>query len=78
MPQPYDLLARDKTAFDFLEYSAPLELEVARREAALFPTMIERLGTTPVLFHPVHLNLWGPELEPRESLRALNEHARAV
>jgi uncharacterized protein (UPF0276 family) len=32
----------------------------------------------PVLFHPVHLNLWGPELEDPESLEALDAHARAV
>jgi len=78
VPQPYELLARDPRAFDFLEYSAPLDLAEARREAALFDTMWERRGSTPVLFHPVHLNLWGPELEPPEALRALDEHARAV
>ncbi|MGZ3456983.1 MAG: DUF692 domain-containing protein, partial [Archangium sp.] len=40
--------------------------------------MWERRGDVPVLFHPVHLNLYGPELEPVKALEDLDAHARAV
>ncbi|MEN9796585.1 MAG: hypothetical protein RL653_281 [Pseudomonadota bacterium] len=75
-PDPWALAAERPGLVDFVEYSAPLSLEEARRQAALFARV--ESGVLPVLFHPVHLNLDGPELEPVEHLRALDEHARAV
>ncbi len=77
-PEPYGLLRSEPGAFDFVEYSAPLDLETARREASLFDEMWRRREEVPVLFHPVHLNLFGPELESPERLRSLEVHARAV
>ena len=40
--------------------------------------MWSRREALPVLFHPVHLNLYGPALESLESLVALETHAREV
>lgn len=73
-PHPYQLLARAPGAFDYLEYSAPLELEHARREASLFEQMWSSRDRVPVVFHPVHLNLYGPELEQPRALAALADH----
>lgn len=77
-PNPYRVHARHPGLFDFVEYSAPLELAEAQAQASLFPTLWAQRETLPVLFHPVHLNLWGPELQDVDSLRALDAHARAV
>lgn len=77
-PRPYELLASDPGLFDYIEYSAPILIERARNEASLFTQMEKSLATTPALFHPVHLNLYGPELEPFGALAALDAHARAV
>ena len=77
-PHPYRLLAEAPGLFDFLEYSAPLSLEETRAQASLFPQMWERREQLPVLFHPVHLNLYGPELESPQALADLDAHARAV
>lgn len=77
-PNPYRLIDAHPGLFDFVEYSAPLSLEQARAEASLFEEMFRRREELPVLFHPVHLNLWGPELERREALQALAQHAAAV
>ncbi|MBX5480424.1 MAG: DUF692 family protein [Myxococcaceae bacterium] len=77
-PHPYRLLDQAPGLFDFVEYSAPLSLEQARREASLFPELFERREKVPALFHPVHLNLFGPELEPPDRLAELDAHARAV
>lgn len=78
VPQPYRLLDSAPGLFDFVEYSAPLALDEARAQATLFPEMWSRRSDVPVLFHPVHLNLWGPELEPVSVLKELDAHARAV
>ncbi|RKG95240.1 DUF692 family protein [Corallococcus sp. CA053C] len=78
MPHPYRLLDAAPGLFDFVEYSAPISLEEARAQATLFPEMWRRRADVPVLFHPVHLNLWGPELEPASALAELDAHARAV
>ena len=78
VPQPWALLQAEPGLFDVVEYSAPLELGQARREASLFPTLWEARERVPVLFHPVHLNLYGPELEAKEALANLDAHARAV
>jgi uncharacterized protein (UPF0276 family) len=78
VPQPYRLLDESPGLFDYVEYSAPLSLDEARAQASLFPEMWRRRADVPVLFHPVHLNLWGPELEPAEALQALDAHARTV
>src|SRR5215217_444694 len=78
VPQPYRLLDASPGLFDFVEYSAPLSLDEARAQASLFPEMWSRRADVPVLFHPVHLNLWGPELEPASVLKDLDAHARAV
>jgi uncharacterized protein (UPF0276 family) len=77
-PHPYRLLAESPGLFDFVEYSAPLSLDETRAHASLFPEMWECRGEVPVLFHPVHLNLYGPELEPVKALADLDAHARAV
>ncbi|WP_257447137.1 DUF692 domain-containing protein [Archangium lipolyticum] len=77
-PHPYRLLAESPGLFDFVEYSAPLSLDETRAQASLFPQMWERRQDVPVLFHPVHLNLYGPELEPGKVLADLDAHARAV
>ncbi|HET9451006.1 MAG TPA: hypothetical protein VFO83_09000, partial [Aggregicoccus sp.] len=77
-PHPYRLLASEPGLFDYVEYSAPLSLEEARADASLFAQMWERREQVPVLFHPVHLNLYGPELESAGALAALDAHARAV
>ncbi|MBZ4421855.1 DUF692 family multinuclear iron-containing protein [Myxococcus sp. RHSTA-1-4] len=78
VPQPYRLLDASPGLFDFVEYSAPLSLDEAKAHASLFPEMWRRRAEVPVLFHPVHLNLWGPELEPASALAELDAHARAV
>ncbi|WNG37555.1 DUF692 family protein [Archangium violaceum] len=77
-PHPYRLLAGFPGLFDFVEYSAPLSLDETREHASLFPRMWERRQDVPVLFHPVHLNLYGPELESVKALEDLDAHARAV
>lgn len=77
-PNPYRLLDASPGLFDFVEYSAPLLLDEARVQASLFPEMFERRAEVPVLFHPVHLNLYGPSLEDARSLQALSAHAVAV
>ena len=77
-PDPWALHTEEPGLLDVVEYSAPLELEEAERDAGLFATLRASLGTLPVLFHPVHLNLAGPELEAPARLRALDAHARAV
>ena len=77
-PHPYRLREEAPGLVDFVEYSAPLSLEQTRAQASLFPTMWAARERVPVLFHPVHLNLYGPELEPPEALAALEAHARAV
>jgi uncharacterized protein (UPF0276 family) len=77
-PDPWALHREEPGLLDLVEYSAPLALEEAQRDAGLFGTLRASLDVLPVLFHPVHLNLSGPELEPAERLRALDAHARAV
>ncbi|HET9157518.1 MAG TPA: DUF692 family protein, partial [Myxococcaceae bacterium] len=77
-PDPWALHAAEPGLLDVVEYSAPLSLEVAEREAGLFATLMESRARLPALFHPVHLNLAGPALEPVDRLAALDAHARAV
>src|SRR5262245_9995150 len=77
-PRPYALWDASPGLFDYVEYSAPLSLEEARAEASLFPEMWGRREQIPVLFHPVHLNLYGPDLESTDALEALDRHVRAV
>ncbi len=77
-PHPYRLLDEEPELFDFVEYSAPLSLGETKKHATLFPEMYRRLKEVPVLFHPVHLNLYGPELEPAQHLEELEAHARTV
>ncbi|AKQ65832.1 hypothetical protein A176_002744 [Myxococcus hansupus] len=78
VPQPYRMLDESPGLFDYVEYSAPLSLEASKAHASLFPEMWRRRHEVPVLFHPVHLNLWGPALEPAQALMDLEAHARAV
>lgn len=75
-PRPYALLDAHPGLFDYIEYSAPLDIAQARAEASLFPEM-EKRGV-PLLFHPVHLNLYGPELESPERLALAAAHVTAV
>jgi uncharacterized protein (UPF0276 family) len=77
-PDPWALHAEEPGLFDLVEYSAPLSLEEAERTAGHFPALMAARRTLPALFHPVHLNLAGPELEPPGRLAALDAHARAV
>ncbi len=77
-PDPWALHAAEPGLFDLVEYSAPLALEEAERDAGLFPTLLAARNRLPALFHPVHLNLAGPDLEPAERLSALAAHLRAV
>ena len=62
-PHPYALLDAHPGLFDYVEYSAPLDVAEARAQASLFAEMEKRLATTPLVYHPVHLNLFGAELE---------------
>jgi uncharacterized protein (UPF0276 family) len=78
VPQPWALFQANPGLFDVVEYSAPLDIEQTRREASLFGVLWEARERVPVLFHPVHLNLYGPELESPEALAFLEAHARAV
>ena len=77
-PDPWAMHREDPRLLDVVEYSAPLALEEARRDASLFPTLLARREQLPVLLHPVHLNLAGPELEPASRLEALEAHLREV
>jgi uncharacterized protein (UPF0276 family) len=77
-PHPYRLLDEEPELFDFVEYSAPLSLGETKKHATLFPEMHRRLKEVPVLFHPVHLNLYGPVLESAKDLEDLDAHARNV
>jgi uncharacterized protein len=77
-PHPYRLLEEEPGLFDYVEYSAPLSLDEASHHASLFPTLWARRAEVPVLFHPVHLNLYGPALESTAALAHLDAHARAV
>jgi len=77
-PDPWALHAVEPGLFEVVEYSAPLSLAEAGRDAGLFPTLLAARDRLPVLFHPVHLNLAGPELEPAERLSDLAAHVRAV
>jgi uncharacterized protein (UPF0276 family) len=78
LPDPFRLHAADPSLLDYVEYSAPLSLEVASREAPRFATLWAGRERLPALFHPVHLNLYGPELEAPAALAALDAHVRAV
>ncbi len=78
LPEPYGLLSRHPGAFEYLEYSAPVDLDEARRDASLFEVMLAQRATVPLLFHPVHVNLFGPEVETPERLAALRRHCEAV
>jgi len=78
VPNPWALHARHPDLFDFVEYSAPLHLAQARAQAPLMQVLEENLSALPAVFHPVHLNLHGPELAPKPALAALDAHLRAV
>ncbi|WP_224241385.1 multinuclear nonheme iron-dependent oxidase [Hyalangium gracile] len=77
-PHPYRLLDEEPELFDFVEYSAPLSIAETKKHATLFPEMFRRLREVPVLFHPVHLNLYGPVLEAETDIADLDAHARTV
>ncbi len=68
-PDPWALNAQRPGLFDFAEYSAPLRHD---------PSLWKGREGLPVLFHPVHLNLWGPELESPEALADLDAQAKLV
>ncbi len=77
-PNPWRLAEAQPGLIDFVEYSAPLSIGQARHHAPQFAEMFAKRAQLPVLFHPVHLNLWGPELESPDRLSALDAHAREV
>jgi uncharacterized protein (UPF0276 family) len=77
-PRPFALLDKHPGLFQYLEYSAPLDINQARCEASLFPQMEHNQHRLPLVYHPVHLNLYGPELESVERLRLAAEHAAAI
>ena len=78
VPRPYALLDANPGLFDYVEYSAPLDVAQARVEASLFPELEKRRAEVPLLYHPVHLNLYGPELESNERLTLAAAHLSAV
>jgi uncharacterized protein (UPF0276 family) len=78
LPDPFRMHDADPSLFDYVEYSAPLALEAAARDAARFAALWAGRARLPALFHPVHLNLYGPELEAAAALAALDAHVRAV
>lgn len=78
LPDVFRLRDTAPDAFDFVEYSAPLSLDEARREAGRFDELLARRDELPVVYHPVHLNLYGPEFESDERLAQLREHLREV
>jgi len=78
VPHPYRLREEHPSLFDYVEYSAPLSLAEARRDASLFSELWNQRSRVPVLFHPVHLNLYGPTLESADDLRDLAEHLSQV
>ncbi len=77
-PRPFALLDANPGLFDYVEYSAPLDVAQARLEATLFPELERRRGEVPLVYHPVHLNLYGPELESAERLALAAAHLAAV
>lgn len=78
VPRPFALLDAHPGLFDYVEYSAPLDVAQARAEATLFGELEKRRGEVPLVYHPVHLNLWGPELESAERLALAAAHVSAV
>lgn len=78
VPRPYAMLDAHPGLFDFVEYSAPLDVALARTEATLFGEMEARRSTVPLVYHPVHLNLFGPALESAERLALCAAHVQAV
>lgn len=77
-PDPYRLLAERPGLFDYVEYSAPLSFAEARALPGRFATLLARRSEVPAIFHPVELNLWGPEPETEEALALLAEHCAEV
>lgn len=77
-PDPWHIHRTRRGLLDYVEYSAPLSIHEARAEAPGFSTLFDNRGELPAIFHPVHLNLWGPELEPKEDLERLREHLNEV
>ena len=78
LPRPFSLLDAHPGLFDYVEYSAPLDVVQARVEATLFSELERRRGEVPLVYHPVHLNLFGPELESKERLALAAAHVTAV
>jgi uncharacterized protein (UPF0276 family) len=78
LPDPHALLAEHPGLFDFVEYSAPLSIAEAKALPGRFATLLERRRELPAVFHPVQLNLWGPEAEDEDALAHLAEHCREV
>ncbi len=77
-PHPYALLDATPGLFDYVEYSAPLDVAQARLEASLWPQMEARRTQVPLVYHPVHLNLFGAELESQERLALAATHVTAM
>ncbi len=76
-PDPLALAAAEPGLFDFVEYSAPLSLAECRR-VPRFEALMAGRRRLPMLYHPVHLNLWGPEVERPEALLQLGQHVEEV
>jgi uncharacterized protein (UPF0276 family) len=76
-PDPLALAASDPGLLDFVEYSAPLSLADCRR-LPRFEALLAARRRLPMLYHPVHLNLWGPEVEQPEALLQLGLHVEEV
>ncbi len=76
-PDPLALVAAEPGLFDFVEYSAPLSLADCRR-VPRFEALLAGRRRLPMLYHPVHLNLWGPEVESPEALLQLGLHVEEV
>ena len=78
VPRPYALLDAHPGLFDYVEYSAPLDIALARIEATLFGELERRSSEVPLVYHPVHLNLFGPELESKDRLALAAAHLTVV
>jgi len=76
-PDPLALSAAKPGLFDFVEYSSPISIDEARRMPRFSALMAGR-KRLPMVYHPVHVNLWGPEVERPETLLQLGQHVDEV
>src|ERR1043166_3477716 len=78
LPDPFALLGRGEGTIDYVEYSAPLDFDEALQASEKLVRLHRVRNEVQALFHPVHLNLWGPEYNTDEELAALDRHLREM